>query len=81
MKLIINGQTQEFRTSLSIQAILDALGIEAKVVAVALNSLVVKKQEWHSTFPKEGDKIEFLQFMGGGEISSIILYHHLKEKI
>lgn len=66
MKLIINGENKEFSESLSVEKILDHLGIESQVVAVALNSLVVKKQDWNSTFPKEGDKLEFLQFMGGG---------------
>ncbi|PAF47655.1 thiamine biosynthesis protein ThiS [Helicobacter sp. 12S02232-10] len=67
MELIINGENKSFSKSLSIQEILDSLGIESKVVAVALNSMVVKKQDWSNTFAQDGDKIEFLQFMGGGK--------------
>ncbi|PAF52234.1 sulfur carrier protein ThiS [Helicobacter sp. 13S00477-4] len=69
MELIINGEIKTFSDSdnLNIQRILDHLKIESKVVAVALNSLVVKKNDWSNTFPKNGDKIEFLQFMGGGQ--------------
>ncbi|MDO7253390.1 sulfur carrier protein ThiS [Helicobacter cappadocius] len=68
MKLIINGENKEFSENLNIQQILDNLGIESKVVAVALNSLVIKKQDWGNTIPKENDKLEFLQFMGGGTL-------------
>ena len=51
---------------MNIQEILDFLTIESRVVAVALNSMVVKKEDWSMISAKNGDKIEFLQFMGGG---------------
>lgn len=66
MEIFINGKSYKFDTALNIQEILDNLEIEDKVVAVALNSLVVKKQKWKETFLENGDKIEFLQFMSGG---------------
>lgn len=66
MEIFINGKSYEFTTTLNIQEILDTLEIESKVVAVALNSAVVKKQNWKETFLENGDKIEFLQFMSGG---------------
>lgn len=66
MEIFINGKSYEFTTALNIQEILDTLEIESKVVAVALNSVVVKKQNWKETFLANGDKIEFLQFMSGG---------------
>lgn len=66
MEIFINGKSYKFDTALNIQEILDNLEIEDKVVAVALNSLVVKKQNWKETFLENGDKIEFLQFMSGG---------------
>lgn len=66
MEIFINGKSYKFNTALNIQEILDNLEIENKVVAVALNSLVVKKQNWKETFLENGDKIEFLQFMSGG---------------
>lgn len=66
MEIFINGKSYEFTTALNIQEILDTLEIESKVVAVALNSVVVKKQNWKETSLANGDKIEFLQFMSGG---------------
>lgn len=66
MTLIINGQSMDFDGKKSIQEILDVLNIESKVVAIALNSNLVQKTQYSDTFPSDGDKIEFLQFMGGG---------------
>lgn len=66
MTLIINGQSMDFDGKKSIQEILDVLNIESKVVAIALNSNLVQKTQYGDTFPNDGDKIEFLQFMGGG---------------
>lgn len=66
MTLIINGQSMYFDDNKSIQEILDILNIESKVFAIALNSNLVQKGSYDSTFPNNGDRIEFLQFMGGG---------------
>lgn len=66
MTLLINGESMNFEAKQNIQDILEALKIESKVIAIALNSQLVKKQDYKSTFPNNGDKIEFLQFMGGG---------------
>lgn len=66
MTLIINGKSMEFKEKNSIQDILDKLNIESQVVAVSLNSQLVNKESYIETFPNNGDRIEMLQFMGGG---------------
>jgi len=66
MKLIINGEEREFDNSFSIEKILDTLQIKDKAMAVAVNMEIVKKDKWDSFIPKENDKIEVLQFVGGG---------------
>jgi len=66
MKLIINGEEREFEDSFSIEQILDKLQIKDKAMAVAVNMEIVKKDKWDSFIPKENDKIEILQFVGGG---------------
>lgn len=65
MQLIINGEKKESGAK-SIQALLDELGIESKVMAAAVNMNVVKKELWGSYELVENDKVEFLQFVGGG---------------
>ena len=66
MKLIINSQEKEIKDNLSIEEILELLGIKKHVMATALNMDIVKKEDWAKIKPKDGDKLEFLQFVGGG---------------
>ncbi len=66
MTLIINGETKEFEDSFSLQDIITNLQIENKVMAAAVNMNIVKKDEWKNYVPKNDDKLELLQFVGGG---------------
>ena len=66
MKLIINGETKDIEDNSSLQKIIRDLEIEDKVMAAAINMDIVKKEDWSSFTPKDGDKLELLQFVGGG---------------
>jgi len=66
MKLIINGENKEFADNFSLQQIITDLKIEDKVMAAAVNMEIVKKDDWSTFVPKDEDKIELLQFVGGG---------------
>jgi sulfur carrier protein len=66
INLIINGEKKSYEKENSISQIITILEIEGKVMAAAVNMEVVKKDNWDNFKPKDGDKIEFLQFVGGG---------------
>jgi sulfur carrier protein len=66
MNLIINGENNKFTDGISLEDIIKDLKIEDKVMACAVNMDIVKKENWNSFIPKEADKIELLQFVGGG---------------
>jgi len=66
MKLIINSEEISFESPLTILEILEKLQIKDKAMAVAVNMEIVKKEKWDSFTPKENDKLEILQFVGGG---------------
>ncbi|MGM0518595.1 MAG: sulfur carrier protein ThiS [Campylobacterota bacterium] len=66
MNLEINGEKKEFEKALSLQEIIESLNIEDKVMAAAVNMEIIKKENWSSFNPKQNDKIELLQFVGGG---------------
>lgn len=66
MTLIVNGETKEFNNSSTLQDIITNLQIENKVMAAAVNMNIVKKDDWKNFIPKDNDKIELLQFVGGG---------------
>jgi len=66
MELIINGENKSFDDTFSLQQIITNLQIEDKVMAAAVNMEIVKKDNWKGFVPKDNDKIELLQFVGGG---------------
>ncbi len=66
MKLEINGEERLVRASATIGELLGNLGIKADRIAVELNRRIVKRGDWDSTPVKESDKIEIVQFVGGG---------------
>ncbi len=65
MQIIVNGETIQ-TDSTTIAQLLNELGIIQKTMAAAINMEIVKKEKWNEATIKEGDKIEFLQFVGGG---------------
>ncbi len=66
MNIIVNGEDKIFEDNMSLKDIIQNLKIEDKVMAAAVNMDVVKKDNWSSFIPKDGDKLELLQFVGGG---------------
>ncbi|WP_104695255.1 sulfur carrier protein ThiS [Helicobacter salomonis] len=66
MHLIINGQSRQFEQALNVQTLVEELGINEQVCAIARNSVVVKKEDWAHTQLQDNDRLECLQFMGGG---------------
>jgi thiamine biosynthesis protein ThiS len=70
MNLIVNGESRQFESVSSISALLDQLGLKADRVAVELNRDLVRRERWETTPLAEGDKLEIVQFVGGGADSS-----------
>ena len=66
MKIIINGQEKEFTNGVTLDTILSTLGLDGKVMAAAVNMDIVKQDVWKNYILKDGDKLELLDFVGGG---------------
>lgn len=66
MNIIINGETKIFEEGKTLQYIIHSLEAEDNVMAVAVNMEIVKKNQWSEYTPSDNDKIELLQFVGGG---------------
>lgn len=66
MKLTINGETQDFADGLTISGLVEALGLHPRKVAIERNLEVVPKSLHAETRLSEGDRIEIVQFVGGG---------------
>lgn len=66
MQIVVNGEKKNVKQHITISGLIEMLGIKVKVMAAAVNMEIVKKEEWDSYMLKENDKIELLQFVGGG---------------
>ena len=66
MNIIVNGKIQEFENELTLLEVLKKLDVEDKVMAAALNMEIVKQNNWVKQILKDGDKLELLDFVGGG---------------
>jgi sulfur carrier protein len=66
MQLRINGKAEEFAGG-SVLDLLNAKKIEPQMVAVEVNDSMVEREQLPTTQLKEGDRLEFLFYMGGGE--------------
>ena len=70
MQIEINGELEQFEKSeLSILNLLEAKQVESPdMVSVQLNGEFIDKKKYSTTVILENDNVEFLYFMGGGEI-------------
>jgi len=66
MRIIINGKEKKFKTQLTLFELLNHLNLEGKVMAAAVNMDIVKQDNWKSYKLNDGDKLELLDFVGGG---------------
>jgi sulfur carrier protein len=65
MQVKINGKNEEFLGG-TVLDLLKAKKIEPQMVAVEVNDGMVDREHLGATQLKEGDRLEFLFYMGGG---------------
>jgi len=66
MTIIVNGQDKEFKQNITLAEVLEELSLTGKVMAAAVNMDIVKQNSWDTHHLKNGDKLELLDFVGGG---------------
>ncbi len=67
MKLCLNGEESDFADGLTIGELLVQQEIKTpEMVSVELNGQILKRSAIENTVLKDGDKVEFLFFAGGG---------------
>ncbi len=67
MKLLVNGEEREFVAPLSVDQMLDRLGLDPRKVAVERNLEIVPKSAYGSVALGDGDRLEIVHFIGGGD--------------
>ncbi|MFC5301751.1 sulfur carrier protein ThiS [Azospira restricta] len=68
MKLTINGESREFNlpTPATVAALLDALALTGKRIAIEMNGEIVPKSRHGETPVADGDRFEIVVAVGGG---------------
>jgi sulfur carrier protein len=65
MQVKINGKTEEISGG-TVLDLLQAKKIEPQMVAVEVNDTVLDRNHFATTNLNDGDRVEFLFYMGGG---------------
>ena len=66
-KIIVNEEVQEVSLPLNVTQLIAQNNVEQpEMVSVQVNDEFLDRNEWEKTELKEGDRIDFLYFMGGG---------------
>ena len=66
MQIVLNGDRRELTGPQTVQALLEHLGIDARMVAVELNRVVVRRDRHAHTVVSDGAEVEIVAFVGGG---------------
>jgi sulfur carrier protein len=62
----VNGESRETAPGTTVRELLDQLGLNVGRVAIEYNSQILAKVKWEETRVTNGDKLEIVQFVGGG---------------
>jgi sulfur carrier protein len=67
MKIKVNGEELFYENSMNVVDLLTERKIKMPdMVSVEVNGRIIRRNAFEGTGIKEGDEIEFLYFMGGG---------------
>lgn len=66
MQITLNGQPHELAEPLTVSGLLAVLGLPERKIAVERNREIVPKSSYDEELLDDGDRIEIVQFVGGG---------------
>jgi len=66
LRLCLNGENREFPSPLTVEALLGLLSLDARKVAVERNLEIVPRSTYGAVGLSEGDRLEIVHFIGGG---------------
>ena len=65
--IYVNGDAQEVNLPLNVSELIKQSDVQQPdMVSVQVNEEFAEREEWETIQLKEGDKVDFLYFMGGG---------------
>lgn len=66
MQVVVNGEVREVPDGATVEALLRAVGLAGRPVAVERNLEIVPKSAHAATVLADGDRIEIVTMVGGG---------------
>ncbi len=66
MQIILNGEAISVEAGTSLKALVETLSGDPRGIAIERNLEIVPKSEHSSVMLEDGDKLEIVQFVGGG---------------
>ncbi len=66
MRLHVNGEPREFDAPISVASLVEKLGLDARKIAIERNLEIVPRSAYGLTALGEGDRLEIVNFVGGG---------------
>ena len=66
MKLEINGEIREIAPVSNVWELMQLLGVARGPVAVEVNRNIIRRADWEKTPIADLDRVEIVQFVGGG---------------
>ena len=67
MKIRLNGEAKETEEGTTLPALVQSLSLAPERIAIEVNGEVVRRAEWPRVTLKEGDRVEVVHFVGGGQ--------------
>ena len=65
-KIQLNGDSYEINNGTNLNELLNKLKIQKNKVAIEVNGEIIEKNKYPNLILNKGDKVEIVQFIGGG---------------
>ncbi len=69
IELVVNGQVRRVLPDSTVAELLGEMEVVEDRVAVEMNGVVLDRRDFSRTTLKDGDRMEIIAFVGGGERS------------
>ena len=66
VSILVNGEGREAPSGVTVEQLLEALGLPRGRVAIERNLAILPRAAWGETRVAAGDRYEIVQFVGGG---------------
>jgi thiamine biosynthesis protein ThiS len=66
----VNGEKRDAPQSLTLTELIEHLNFAPERLAIELNRQVIRRKDWPNVALSEGDRVEIVHFVGGGNIGA-----------